>query len=141
MFNWVPVIAMGLVGIGYSGAISALDRAEATSVPDTTIVSFSAAPNLSVHDFVGQLPGSVQDPLCDAKQTITASLQHDFAEVFESTWEQQHRVSMELWASDLMGTWTLLRVETDALACIVASGFGWSEGMDAQDILSDRPLS
>ena len=142
MVNLVPLMALGLVAVGYAGAINALDHA-----PDphpravAGIVAFQAGPNLSVHGFVGQLPNALQDPLCDVKQTVTSSLTDDFAETLESAWNQQHQMSMELWASDLMGTWTLLRVESDALACIVASGFGWADGMGMKDIVQDGPLS
>jgi hypothetical protein len=142
MFNPFPLLALGLVAFGYTGAI---DRLNSTSVLDQnanpSISSFAAAPNLSVQDFVARLPSSVQDPLCDEKDVLTSSLANDFAEGFESVWEHPQQVSTELWASDLMGTWTLLQVQEDGLACIVASGFGWTDGMGAQDIIPDRPLS
>ncbi|MDO8882773.1 MAG: hypothetical protein U0934_13040 [Pseudotabrizicola sp.] len=142
MFNPLPLLALGVVAAGYAGAVDNLRSANDLG-PDAnpSIVAFAAAPNLSVQGFVGQLPQSIQDPLCDDTDVLTASLADDFAETFESTWMQQQQVSMELWASELMGTWTLLQVQEDGLACIVASGFGWTDGMGVQDVVPDRPLS
>lgn len=140
MFNPLPLLALGAVAIGYAGAVDRTDRAF-DAAPDVFIASFPAVTDLSVHEFVGRLPETVQDPLCDAKETITASLADDFAETLESTWLQEQTVSMELWASDLMGTWTLLRTGDDGLTCILSSGFGWSEGMTVESIVQNRPVS
>ncbi|MFN4154265.1 MAG: hypothetical protein ACK4HF_06390 [Paracoccaceae bacterium] len=144
MFNPLPFLALGAVIIGYTGTIDRVDRSfDQASNP--SVAAFPAVANLSVHEFVSKLPETVQDPLCDAKDRLTASLSHDFAETLEDTWEQAQAVTMELWASDLMGTWTLLRVSTvtgnAGLACIVSSGFGWTEGMGVQDILPARSVS
>ena len=140
MFNPLPLLALGALAVGYAGAIKETDRAFAANT-STTVAAFPAAENLSVQDFVGKLPETVQDPLCDAKATVTASLSDDFAEVFEASWSSTADVSVELWTSDLMGTWTVLHVDDAGLACIVSSGFGWEEGMAAEAILQDRPLS
>ena len=140
MFNPLPLLALGAVAVGYAGAI---DRADRTFdlMPDPSVAAYTAAPDLSVHEFVGKLPESVQDPLCDTKEMITASLADDFAEALESAWVQEQRVNMELWTSDLMGTWTLLQVEGDGLTCILSSGFGWTEEMNAESIVQNRPIS
>ncbi|NEX48124.1 hypothetical protein [Pseudotabrizicola algicola] len=139
MFNPLPLLALGAVAIGYFGAIDRTNRAfDAAQI--SPVAAFPATPGLSVHDFVAKLPQTVQDPLCDNKDVITASLAHDFAEGFHAEW-LEHQAKVELWTSDVMGTWTLLHVGSDGLACIVGSGFGWSEGMEARDILPDNPLS
>ena len=140
MFNPVPFLALGAVAIGYFGAIDHTDRQFAEQ-PAPSIAAFTAAPNLSVQDFVARLPETVQDPHCDTVQAITAALHQDFAETKQASWSNSGTKDMELWASDLMGTWTLVHVESDAMACIVASGFGWSEGMTAQDVLQSAPVS
>jgi len=144
MFNPLPLLALGAVAIGYSGAIERVDRAYDLE-PNTTITAFTAASDLSVHSFVGKLPETVQDPFCDTKDVITASLSDDFAETLESAWLQEQTVKMELWTSDLMGTWTLLHLgssgDSNALACIVSSGFGWVDGMGVDDVLQDHPVS
>lgn len=140
MFNPIPLVALGAVAFGYSFAIEKADAAF-DAAPPPMVASFAAAPGLLVHDFVGRLPESVQDPMCDAHAVVTASLAQDFEEVLEASWNQGQDSNVELWTSDLMGTWTLLSVGADDLTCIVSSGFGWSEGMDADTIVQDRPLS
>lgn len=140
MFNPLPFLALSAVALGYSGAIDRVDSSFQTD-PAPTVSSFAAASNLSVQTFAGSLPQSVQDPYCDAKDVIVEDLSHDFAETFEASLEQDQTVSLEVWASDLMGTWTVLHVEKDGLTCIVSSGFGWTDGMSAEDVLQDRPLS
>ncbi|WP_103334967.1 hypothetical protein [Pseudotabrizicola formosa] len=137
MFNPLPFLALAAVALGYSGAI---DRVESRVQP-TPVAAFSATPNLSVQDYVAALPETLQDPLCGARDVITADLSQAFAETFEASVEHEPGVSLEVWASDMMGTWTVVHVEHEGLACIVSSGFGWEEGMTAADVLQDRPLS
>lgn len=140
MFNPLPFLALGALAIGYAGAIKETDRAFATTA-SPTVAAFPATPNLSVQDFVGKLPETAQDPLCDSKEAVTASLSDDFAEEFEASWSNLPNAAVELWTSDLMGTWTVLHIDDAGLACIVSSGFGWEEGMGAETILQERPLS
>lgn len=140
MFNPLPFLALSAVALGYSGAIDRVD-AKFQADPAPAVTGFAAASNLSVQDFAGSLPQTVQDPLCDSRDVITEDLSHDFAEALEASWEQDQGVSIEVWASDLMGTWTVLHVENAGLACIVSSGFGWTDGMTAEDVLQDHPLS
>lgn len=140
MFNPLPFLALGAAAIGYSGAINQTDRVF-ESMPAPSVVAFSATPDLSVQDFVGKLPETMQDPLCEQRNVVAASLSDDFAETLEASWDRPQDINMELWTSDLMGTWTLLHVRGDGLACILSSGFGWTEGMGADDIVTDRPLS
>ncbi|MDR7124518.1 hypothetical protein [Pseudotabrizicola sp. 4114] len=140
MFNPLPLLALGAVAVGYAGAIDRVDQSfDLTLAP--TVAAYTATPDLSVHDFVGKLPESVQDPLCDTKEVITVSLTDDFAETLEGQWVQEQSVNVELWTSDLMGTWTLLQVKGDGLTCIVSSGFGWTEEMTAESIVQNRPIS
>jgi len=140
MFNPLPILALGAVAAGYAGAIDRVDRSFDLA-PDPAVAAYTAAPELSVHDFVGKLPETVQDPLCDTKEMIIVSLTDDFAETLESSWVREQRVNVELWTSDLMGTWTLLHVDHDGLTCIVSSGFGWTEEMSAESIVRNRPIS
>lgn len=140
MFNPLPILALGAVALGYAGAI---DRAEQKfeSHDQTSVAAFPASPKLSVHDFVSKLPVTVQDPYCDTVDMIAASLTDDFAESRTDAWIQGADLKMELWTSDLMGSWTLLHVGVDGISCIVSSGFGWTDGMEVQDVLAAAPLS
>ena len=140
MFNPLPLLALSAVAFGYSGAIDRVD-ANFQSDPAPAVTGFAAASNLFVQDFAGSLPETPQDPLCDVREVIIEDLSHDFAETFQASWPQTQDVAIEVWASDLMGTWTVLHVEKAGLACIVSSGFGWTDGMSAEDVMQDRPLS
>lgn len=135
MFNPLPILALGAVALGYAGAI---DRTapEFDFADPISVSAFSAGQDLSVQDFVGKLPLTLQDPHCDTPPMIAASLVDDFAESRHDVWTQGVDLKMELWVSDLMGTWTLLHVGADGITCIVSSGFGWTEGMQAQDVLA-----
>lgn len=139
MFNPLPLLALGAVAVGYFGAVERTDRAF-DAMPQSQVAAYPASQGLSVEEFVGQLPQTVQDPLCDTKDVITVSLSGDFAETMEASWTQRDS-GIELWASDLMGTWTLLHVNEDGLACIVQSGFGWQEGMTPEAVVQGGPLS
>lgn len=41
-----------------------------------------------------------------------------------------------LWVSDRTGSWTLVRSQSDGIACVEAQGRNWNESMDAQDMLT-----
>lgn len=140
VINPIPLLALSTVAFGYFGAINQIEpRFQSTPAP--TVTGFAAAPNLSVQEYVGTVPQTLQDPLCAAKDIIAEDLHQDFAETLEASWDQNGSATMEVWTSDVMGTWTMLRVENAGLACIVASGFGWTEGMTAEDVVQIRPLS
>ena len=144
MLNPLAMLALGAVAVGYAGAVDHIGRNH-DAMPVNAVVAFPAAAGLSVTEFVGKLPETVQDPLCDAKATITASLADDFAEKLEAEWVPAPSVRAELWASDLMGTWTVLHTASDggpdSMVCVVSSGFGWTEGIGPEQFLQDRPLS
>lgn len=38
---------------------------------------------------------------------------------------QQSGTILELWANPDTGTWSILKTETNGIACMVGSGFGW----------------
>ncbi|TQS70329.1 hypothetical protein ERN12_14370 [Rhodobacteraceae bacterium] len=64
-------------------------------------------------------------PYCDNRATLTATLNHDFAEVQRVNQPIDQNRSVELWASDVMGTWTAVYNRADGVACVVSSGTGW----------------
>jgi hypothetical protein len=134
MFNPLPLMALGVVAFGYAGSIDRVNRSF-DSLPEPDITVFAPATNLSIHDYIGRLPETVQDPLCEPKSAMTASLGDDFAETHQISWQDSEPVSLELWASDLMGTWTVLSIHQNGLACVSASGFGWEAGMNVTDVM------
>jgi hypothetical protein len=140
MLNSIPLIALGAFAAVYAGAV-AQDDQQVQAQPAASIVSFDATSSLSVQDFVASLPQGVQDPLCATKNQIAATLSHDFAESVLTVVRGDNGQMYEVWTSDLMGTWTLLDVTQPDLVCIVQSGYGWSAGMTARDIVKPAPLS
>lgn len=67
------------------------------------------------------------EPYCDLRTTLTQTLSHDFGEHLVQT-KSQGPDGTELWGSDLMGTWTLVYHRQDGVACVIASGTGYSDG-------------
>ena len=41
-----------------------------------------------------------------------------------------------LWVSDATGSWTLVRTQSDGIACVEAQGRNWTAGMDAEEIIA-----
>lgn len=140
MLNTISFVALGAIAIAYAGATNHIDQTFET-MPAPSIVSFDASPNHSVQDFVSGLPQTVQDPLCGAKAQIATTLSEDFAESVLTVVRGDNGQMHEVWTSDLMGTWTLLDVTDGDLACIVQSGYGWTAGMTARDIVKPDPAS
>lgn len=65
------------------------------------------------------------EPYCDQSKTLTRTLAEDFAERLVQT-RSKSPAGTELWGSDLMGTWTLVYQRQDGVACVIASGTGYS---------------
>ena len=140
MFNPLPILALGAVAIGYAGAIDRTDQMFESYAP-SAVAAFTSTSNLSVEEFVSKLPETVQDPYCAAEREMIATLTDDFAEVRQASWIRGDALKMELWASDVMGTWTVLHVGSEIVTCLVASGFGWDEGMTLLEVLGASALA
>ena len=133
--NVLPMIALSTAAIGFFGATGHADRHFET--PDRgEMTTYAASPQLSVHDLMERAPQSVAEPFCDVTASLTATLAHDFAETERSAWVQGRDMALQLWASDVMATWTLLHVGQDGIACVVSSGTGWTAGTTTDDILA-----
>ena len=84
----------------------------------------------SVIEMAAALPagamGEADAPYCDADPQIARTLAHDFGEslIDGSSFDGKQA---QLWASPVMGTWTLVLARADATSCIVASGIGFSD--------------
>ena len=83
---------------------------------------------------------SLTETYCDARTVVAATLRHDFAETPRLVRMTGEGMMMELWASELMGTWTVLHHGADGISCIVTSGQGWAKGADAGAVM-DRALA
>lgn len=133
MTRTAPRIArLGLAG---SAALLLALPAFASNHADQPVESWSAMAGVEVATLLNQvedLPLSevaVDDqPYCAGDDEIAHTLQHDFAEAPVLT---AGLGGTELWASDLMGTWTLVAPRADETSCIIASGVGFNEERDA----------
>ncbi|MDM7459743.1 MAG: hypothetical protein P3W94_010450, partial [Paracoccus sp. (in: a-proteobacteria)] len=65
------------------------------------------------------------------------TLRHDFAEEVVLTAGAE---GTEIWASELLGTWTVVAPRLDDTSCIVASGIGFSPRKDAEVYYSSLGL-
>ncbi|WP_103258337.1 hypothetical protein [Tabrizicola aquatica] len=96
----------------------------------TVTVALAAAPDPRADE-----PLSLTETYCDARTVVAATLRHDFAETPRLVRMTGEGMMMELWASELLGTWTVLHHGADGISCIVTSGQDWSEGSDAGTVL------
>jgi hypothetical protein len=102
-------------------------------------LAVAAAP-FPLHVLPGAL-GDAEDQLsltesyCDARETVARTLDHDFAEAPRLAALTEGGMTMELWASDLLGTWTVVHHGGDGISCIVTSGQDWAAGADPGSIL------
>ena len=83
---------------------------------------------------------SLTETYCDQRATVADTLRHDFAEKPSLAATTGTGMAMELWTSDLLGTWTMVHHGGDGISCIVTSGQDWAAGADAA-VLMDRALA
>ncbi len=131
----LPIIALSTVALGFFGGVDRTDRLfEAQPKPQLT--SYAAGAELSVTDMMERAPQSVDQPFCDQSEKVGATLAHDFAEDRKDTWTEGKDMVLQLWGSEIMGTWTLLHVGQDDIACVVSSGTGWSGDSTPADVMA-----
>jgi hypothetical protein len=134
VMNVLPMLALSTLAAGY---VAAIDRADThfDRKPELALTSYAATPTLSVHDVMARASQSVDQPFCDNVDKVTETLAMDFAEVRQDAWVQGEDMAMQLWASDIMGTWTMIHVGQDNVACVVSSGTGWQQGLETAAII------
>lgn len=142
MFNPLPLLALAGVAAGYAGAIHH-DPYEPAKTPLVAMQSYPAASpanfqNLSVTNLVRRTGDALaeNEPNCQSSTNIVATLKHDFGENRRDSWVQAKTLKMELWASDEMGTWTLVQHDAGGIACVLSSGIGWRSDSNTNDILA-----
>jgi len=133
--NVLPIIFLSTVALGYMGAIDRADRYFDLQ-PAAHLTAYPASGSLSVHEIMARAPQSVDQPFCDQTSKVVETLIHDFAETEQDNWVQGKDMAFHLWGSGVLGTWTLLHIGQDGVACIVASGTGWSEGVVPADVIA-----
>lgn len=83
---------------------------------------------------------SLEETYCDRRRTVEASLERDFAEKPRLGTMTGAGMTIELLASDLLGTGTILHHGADGISCIVTSGHDWTTETDAV-LLMDSTLA
>jgi hypothetical protein len=73
---------------------------------------------------------SLTETYCDQRATVGTTLTRDFGEVPRLAALTGAGMMMELWASDLAGSWTVVHHGSDGISCIVTTGLGWMAGAD-----------
>ena len=90
---------------------------------------------LSAYDALGHTQISPAQTYCDRHEIVAGGLTHDFAETLRARKVSRDGLRIELWTSDLMGTWTALHHGEDGISCIVASGVDWTPAISPDDLI------
>ena len=93
-------------------------------------VALAAAPDPRAEEAL-----SLTETYCDARNVVAATLRHDFDEAPRLVQVTAEGMKMELWASELMGTWTVVHHGSDGISYIVTSGQDWSGATDAAVVM------
>lgn len=67
---------------------------------------------------------AVDEPYCTGAAEMAASLQGDFGETRLQSQDRADSTRLDLWAAQEMGTWTLVYIRRDGVACVLDSGTG-----------------
>lgn len=130
------VAVLALVGLGAGAATLAMtDRAESFSYrlvqPSEAVQRNTASPsldNLAVMELVTAYgeDQAYDEPYCDVRVTVTETLANDFQETRVTAPEERDGIFVELWASDRLGTWTMLATRADGISCVIETGRDWA---------------
>ncbi len=136
--NPIPFLALAAVASGYAVATERLDQYFA-NMPEPEIVSYAASADgeFSVYDVMADGSDAVTEPTCQTNDALAATLTHDFAETPVAQAVEGDGLVMQLWSSDLMGTWTMVHRGTDGISCIVSSGIGWTTASTPADVFDN----
>lgn len=129
-------IANRIASLGMAGSVVALMAMPAVSAtrPDQPVQAWSAMVGVDAATLLEQaqdLPTSDMaigdQPYCADDAEIHQTLKHDFD---EAPVPGDDHAATELWASEQMGTWTLVAPRRDDTSCIIASGIGYDSARD-----------
>ena len=71
-------------------------------------------------------PAWAQTP-CGAHEAITDKLPAVYGEIRIGRGLQSSMSLFEVWRSRENGSWTILKLRSDGVACIIATGFAWTD--------------
>ena len=138
--NPFPLLALAMVVTGYTAATHSLQD-DIAAPPKTEIAAWDASAPLSIYDMPGHAMPDFARPHCEPHSTLAANLQHDFEEHPVVALQTSGGLDIQLFASDLMGTWTLVHKGSDGISCIVSSGTGWAKGTSPETIFAAAALA
>lgn len=110
-------------------AALAVPVAMAVAAAPFPLPKLSDAPRLPDGDI------SLTETYCDPREVVASTLEHDFSEKPRLAALTESGLTMELWASDLLGTWTVVHHGGDGISCIVTSGQAWAVDANAVRLL------
>lgn len=145
--NTLPFLALGIIASGYMVATERLDQHfDALPAPAITAYPASLSQDLSVRDLLASdLPElavqPVDQPHCGEHGLLAQTLSEDFDESAVERRVAADGLMIELWASELMGTWTVLHRGDDGMSCIVSSGTGWNADTPPDQVFSSVALA
>lgn len=146
------IFAAALTGLAVPVTMAQSNTNAAAPMPQAPQAQFDARPmddlsdirygDLSVFDTITRIGDeqTADEPYCDVRPTLIKTLDHDFAESSKAKSPLAMERSVELFASDVMGTWTAVYTRADGVACIVSSGIGWEDGADALALLHKETM-
>ena len=74
---------------------------------------------------------AVAMPLCGSRDDVVASPTDEYNETHRASGLESETGLMEIWASDVDGSWTVLLTRPDGQACVMATGSHWLETIEA----------
>lgn len=126
----LAALALGALTLLPSTALSAIESFRGTDLEPRGWSAVAGTDTASVIEMAATLPatdmGAGDTPYCDADPAIARTLSQDFGESLIDGATIDGR-DAQLWASPVMGTWTLVLARPDATSCIVASGIGYRD--------------
>ncbi len=64
---------------------------------------------------------------CGTRDSVVATLSEKYGEVRRGGGLAGPTAIFEIWASDVTGTWTILKTTADGLTCVMAVGENWQD--------------
>lgn len=80
---------------------------------------------------------ALQQSFCDTRATVAQNLSDHFAEEPQARVVSLNGKEVELWASAIMGGWTVVHHGRDGISCIVATGQDWRADQNAHALLEE----
>ncbi len=65
--------------------------------------------------------------VCGARDSVVTGLGEKYGEIRRGGGLAGPTAIFEIWASEATGTWTILKISPDGMACIMAAGNVWQD--------------